>query len=260
MMDVPVVIITGASRGLGSAIARKAAEMGASVVLAARSFDQLHAEAEEIRMAGGRALPVRADISRADDCQEIVRQTLEHFGSIDALVNNGGVIEPISPLAQANLEEWDQNWAVNLRAPVILMQLSIPSLRQRHGRIVNLTSGTGVSVVPGWGAYSSSKAALNHLTRIMAEEEPDITSLAVRPGIVDTLMQAAIREKGKNHMGEPNYNRLYGLYEKGELLPPDVPGRAIAALALYAPQDWSGEILSWDDERAQQLVKDVKQG
>jgi NAD(P)-dependent dehydrogenase (short-subunit alcohol dehydrogenase family) len=112
-----------------------------------------------------------------------------------------------------------------------------------------------VNVVGGWGAYSTAKAAINHLTRILASEEPAITAVALRPGIVDTEMQATIREKGKSHMAEANYQWLYGQYDRGQLLPPEKPGKAIACLALFAPHEWSGEIIQWDEERVQQLVQ-----
>lgn len=252
-MNSRVLIITGASRGLGAAAARAAAELGANVTLAARSPDGLNAVLKEVEAGGGRGLAVRADVSRADDCREVIRQTVEAFGRIDGLINNSGMIEPIAPLAEADIDEWALNLSVNLLAPVRLIQLALPHLRQSRGRIVNVTSGAAVAVIGGWTAYSAAKAALNHLTRILAQEEPQVTTLALRPGIVDTAMQSAIRAKGKGRMAEANYRRLAGAYETGTLLPPDLPGRAMALLALYAPPEWSGEVLNWDDDRVKQL-------
>lgn len=252
-MNSRVLIITGASRGLGAAAARAAAELGANVTLAARSPDGLNAVLKEIEAGGRRGLAVRADVSRADDCREVIRQTVEAFGRIDGLINNSGMIEPIAPLAEADIDEWALNLSVNLLAPVRLIQLALPHLRQSRGRIVNVTSGAAVAVIGGWTAYSAAKAALNHLTRILAQEEPQVTTLALRPGIVDTAMQSAIRAKGKGRMAEANYRRLAGAYETGTLLPPDLPGRAMALLALYAPPEWSGEVLNWDDDRVKQL-------
>lgn len=252
-MNSRVLIITGASRGLGAAAARAAAELGANVTLASRSPDGLNAVLKEVEAGGGRGLAVRADVSRADDCREVIRQTVEAFGRIDGLINNSGMIEPIAPLAEADIDEWALNLSVNLLAPVRLIQLALPHLRQSRGRIVNVTSGAAVAVIGGWTAYSAAKAALNHLTRILAQEEPQVTTLALRPGIVDTAMQSAIRAKGKGRMAEANYRRLAGAYETGTLLPPDLPGRAMALLALYAPPEWSGEVLNWDDDRVKQL-------
>lgn len=254
-MAPEAVIITGASRGLGAATARIAARLGANVVLAARSIDQLEAEARQIQAAGGQALALRADVSREQDCRAVIQQAEERFGRIDALVNNGGTIEPIGPIAEADPQEWQRNWAVNVLGPVMLAQMALPLLRRDHGRIVNVSSGAALNVIGGWGAYSIAKAALTHLTRILASEEPDITVVAFRPGIVDTDMQALIREKGKNRMADSNYRWLFSQFERGELLPPETPGRALACLALYAPPEWSGELLTWDEQRLQQLVR-----
>lgn len=253
-MIQPTVIITGASRGLGAASARIAARQGARVVLTARSSELLEREAQRIREAGGAALAVPGDVSREDDCRAIIQQAMDYSGRLDALVNNAGMIEPIAPLADARSEEWERNWAVNVLGPVMLAQLALPHLRASRGRVINITSGAAVSVIGGWGAYSAAKAALNHLTRILASEEPEITALALRPGIVDTEMQATIREKGKERMAESNYHYLYSQYEQGRLLSPDAPGRAIACLALHAPHEWSGEVLQWDEQRVADLV------
>ncbi len=253
-MEQAAIIITGASRGLGAAAARAAASLGGGVVLAARSEQLLDQVAAGIQAAGGKALAVPTDITREADCREVVRAAREHFGGIQALVNNGGVIEPIAPVAEASVQEWEHCLQVNLLGAVRLIQLALPHLRPRAGRIINISSGASVNAIGGWGAYSASKAALNHLTRVLASEEPQVTSLALRPGIVDTRMQAAIRAQGRGRMAESNYERLIGLYEQGRLLPPELPGRAIACLALHTPSEWSGEFIQWDDPKVQALV------
>lgn len=253
-VNLPVVIVTGASRGLGLAVARLAAQMGAAVVLAARSLDRLQAEAQAIAARGGTALAVQADVSREDDCRALIRQAVDRYGRLDALVNNSGTVEPIGPIAGADRLAWEQNWAVNLLGPVLLAQSALPYLRETSGKVVNISSGAAETIVGGWGAYSTSKVALDHFTRILASEEPAITALALRPGIVDTEMQATIREKGKARMAERNYRFLSGLHEQRRLLSPEQPGRAIACLALHAPHEWSGRVLAWDDELVRTLV------
>jgi NAD(P)-dependent dehydrogenase (short-subunit alcohol dehydrogenase family) len=253
-MENPLVIMTGASRGLGAAAARSAARLGASVLLAARSREQIEQAAGEIRAAGGQAWAVPADVTRAEDCRSIVQAALARGGRIDALVNNAGAIEPIGPVAEAQAGDWETNWQTNVLAAVRLTRLALPHLRERHGRVVNLTSGSTEAAIAGWGAYSSAKAALNQLTRVLAAEEPGLTVLGLRPGIVDTEMQATIRAKGKGRMAERNYDWLSGLHAQGKLLPPEQPALALAVLALHAPQGWSGEILDWDEERVQALV------
>ena len=254
-MEKQTVIVTGASRGLGAAVARIAGKMGANVVLVGRTVERMEEEARAIQAARGSAFALSGDVSREADCQAVIERTLERLGAVDALVNNAGVVEPIAPLAEADVKAWEQNWAVNVLGPLMLTRLALPSLRERGGRVINISSGAAENVVGGWGAYSTAKAALNHFTHILASEEPAITAIALLPGIVDTEMQATIREKGKGRMAERNYAYLSGMHEQGKLLSPDLPGLATACLALYAPRDWSGQVMRWDDERVQELVK-----
>ncbi|MCI0398529.1 MAG: SDR family NAD(P)-dependent oxidoreductase [Chloroflexi bacterium] len=256
-MNHKTVLITGASRGLGAAVARLAAELGASVALNARSAGELAAVAEEIRAAGGRAIAIPGDVSDADNCRFLVKQTIGHFGRLDALVNNAGTVEPIAPLATADPAGWQRNLAVNVLGPMMLVQAALPHLRQSHGRVVNVSSGAAVSPVPGWAAYCAAKGALNQFNRVLAAEEETITAVAVRPGVVDTEMQAVIRHEGAEGMPASAHARFIRYHEAGELLPPEKPGRALAVLALYAPHEWSGEFLSWDEERVQALVRGV---
>jgi NAD(P)-dependent dehydrogenase (short-subunit alcohol dehydrogenase family) len=110
-------------------------------------------------------------------------------------------------------------------------------------------------VIPGWAAYSVSKAALNHWTRALAQEEPAITAIAFRPGVVDTAMQAAMRHEEGDDMSEETHTRFLRYYEEGELLPPAVPGCSLAVLALEAPHEWSGTFLPWNGEEVLSLVR-----
>lgn len=254
-MTSPTILITGASRGLGAATACIAAEMEANVVLAARSQDQLEAVAGEIEAAGGRALAIVGDVSQTADCQRIVAKAIKAFGRLDALVNNAGVITPIAAIADGDPQAWQKSWAVNVLGPVVLTQAALPSLRQHSGRVINVSSGAAIKVTPSWAAYCVAKAALNQFTRALAAEEPDITALAFRPGAVDTAMQATIRREGARAMPNEVYARYVRSYEEGELLPPQVPGCALAVLASYAPREWSGMFLPWNNEEVQSLVR-----
>lgn len=252
-MSQPVVIVTGASRGLGAAAARIAAEMGAAVVINARSADDLAAVAGEIESAGGRVLVVPGDVSQPAVCERIVAQAVDAFGRLDAVINNAGVLGPIAPLAEADADAWQRNWAINVLGPVMLTQAALPHLRQSGGRIVNVSSGAAVRGLPGWGAYCLSKAAINSLTRVTAAEEPDVIAVAVRPGVIDTEMQRMIREEGAEGMPAADHQSFVQRYEQGELLPPEAPGRALALLALYAPPELSGEFVEWDADAVQAL-------
>lgn len=256
-MHKQTIIITGASRGLGRATALISVDLGANVVISARSTDQLESVAQTIHEKGGEALPVSADISRLEDCERVVNATLEHFGRIDGLINNAGVLEPIDRIENANLDEWHYNLIVNLLAPVAITQAALPHLRRTKGRVIHVSSGAAESAIIGWSAYCAAKAAINHFSRVLALEEPDVTSITFRPGVVDTQMQALIRKAGKQGMTEQSHQRFLERYENGELLPPEKPGRALAFLGLYAPNDWSGEFIEWNESRVKQLEENI---
>jgi NAD(P)-dependent dehydrogenase (short-subunit alcohol dehydrogenase family) len=229
--------------------------MESNVVLAARSERDLQAVAQGIKSAGGSALVVAGDVSQTADCQRLVAETVQAFGQIDAVVNNAGVLAPIASIADGDPQQWKKSWAVNLLGPFMLTQAALPHLRQSRGRVVNVSAGAAVNVYPAWAAYSSAKAGLNHFTRILAAEEPEITAIAFRPGVIDTAMQAHIRREGADSMPDEIYARFVGLYEQQELLPPEVPACALAVLAFHAPHDWSGGFLPWNHKEVQSLVR-----
>jgi NAD(P)-dependent dehydrogenase (short-subunit alcohol dehydrogenase family) len=242
-----VILVTGASRGLGTAVARILAEMGTAVVLNARSSEPLYELMAEIEASGGTALALPGDVGQLETCRWLVAETIEAFGRLDGLVHNAGVIEPIAPIAETDPHGWETAVTVNLLAPMWLTQAALPHLRRQQGRVISVSSGAAEYGIPGWAGYCTTKGALNQFNRVLAKEEPSITAVAVRPGVVNTAMQAVIRREGTTGMPRESHGRFVRMYEQGDLLPPEKPGRAIALLALYAPADWSGRFLSWDD-------------
>lgn len=116
--------------------------------------------------------------------------------------------------------------------------------------MISVSSGAAVSAIGGWAAYCSAKAALNQFNAVLAVEEPLVTAVAVRPGVVDTEMQTVIRRDGGKGMDVGTHGRFLSYHERGELLPPEKPGLAIARLALYAPLELSGKFINWDDPAA----------
>jgi NAD(P)-dependent dehydrogenase (short-subunit alcohol dehydrogenase family) len=253
-MNQPTIIVTGASQGLGAAIASMAASRGANVVLTARSASLLEAQVQKISQRGENAQAVVADISRFEDCQKIVDTALQAFGRIDALINNAGTIEPLAPIVDGQPDHWAHHMAVNVLGSVMMCQLAIPFLRQTGGRVINVTSHAAEIAIPGAAAYSTSKAALNRFSKVLAVEEPAITVILFIPGEVDTPMQAVIREQGKGKTPDDIHQFFVDLYQQKKLLPPEMPALAAIRLALTAPHEWSGEILEWDDERVQSLA------
>jgi NAD(P)-dependent dehydrogenase (short-subunit alcohol dehydrogenase family) len=243
----PAVLVSGASGGIGAAIANWLAVAGASVTLLARREEALDGVAREVRERGGRALTVACDVSDAAGCRRAVEAALERFGRLDALVNNAGVIGPIAPVEVSDPEQWRRNLAVNILGPYHLTRFALPELRRRGGRIVNVGSGAGTRAMANLSAYCTAKAALNHFTRVLAAEAPEVAVLAVRPGVVDTPMQAALRSPGAGWMSDEQRSYYRGLKQSGALEPPEVPAKVIAWLALRAPLRLSGEFLNYDD-------------
>jgi NAD(P)-dependent dehydrogenase (short-subunit alcohol dehydrogenase family) len=248
-MDQPVIIVTGASRGVGRATVEALHELGAATVAVARTSDALALLSERF----DDCLAIPADLASDADREHIVERTLHRFGTVHGIVHNAAALEPLGPIGAVTADEWTAALTVNLIAPSHLTNALLEPLRRNHGRVVNVSSGAALSPIEGAGVYSATKAALKMWTESMAAEEPDLTTVALRPGVVDTAMQETIRSTGQGRLPDDWYQRFIGYHEDGRLLSPDLPGRAAALLVLRAPKELSGEHLSWDDERVQAL-------
>ena len=192
---------------------------------------------------------VKADVSDFHACRTAVETTRDHFGRIDSLVNNAGIVQPLAPIADTDPDDWRHSIEVNLFGSFYLVRAAISDLRKHKGRIVNVSSGAATMALENASAYCTGKAALNHFTRVLAAEEPAVTALTVRPGVVDTDMQAILRNEGDNAMPVEQIAYYRQLKERGELEPPQIPARAISWLALSAPREFSGQFLDYDDPR-----------
>lgn len=246
-MKQKVIIITGASRGLGEATARWLHQAGVAVVLVARSRKRLNGIAASIDPTGERTLAIAADVAETNNGERIVSQTMKHFGRLDAIVNNAGVLEPLGYIHQADPVAWRYNLDVNLLGPLYLVRAALAELRDRSGRVINVSSGAATTAIEGAGAYCTAKAGLNHLTRVLAAEEPDITAIAVRPGVIDTHMQKTLRNPNARAIATKWTDYYKDLKVEGKLEPPEIPGRVIAWLALNAPPVLSGQFINYDD-------------
>ncbi|MFN2503098.1 MAG: SDR family oxidoreductase [Acidimicrobiales bacterium] len=191
---MPVAVVSGASRGLGLALARRLAADGWSLVIDARGADALAGAAAEIGEAqtpGAQVVAIAGDVSDPDHRRKLVAAA-EALGGLDLLVNNASLLgpSPQPPLAAYPLDVLAQVYAVNVVAPLGLVQEALPLLRQSPaGRIVNVTSDASVEAYEGWGGYGSSKAALDQVTAVLAAEEPGLQIWAVDPGDLRTQMQ-----------------------------------------------------------------------
>ena len=184
-----VALVTGASRGLGLALARALAVRGYGLVIDARDPVALGDAAEElIAQAPLRAIP--GDVADPVHRERLVAAARE-LGGLDLLVNNASVLgpSPQPPLERYPLGVLEHVLRVNLVAPLGLVQLALPLLAVRQGRIVNLSSDAAREAYPGWGGYGAAKAALDHATAILAVEQPDLRIYAVDPGDMNTQLQ-----------------------------------------------------------------------
>ena len=187
------------------------------------------------------------NVADYDCCRRAVRETLERFGRIDALVNNAGIVQPIAAIADSEPEEWRKNLEVNLLGPFNLIRAAISDLRNREGRVVNVSSGAANLALAHLSAYCTAKAALNHFTRVLAAEEVNLTAVTIRPGVVDTDMQTYLRGEGAAAMPAEQAAFYRQIKENHQLEPPEIPARVIAWLALHAPRELSGRFLDYDD-------------
>ncbi|EFQ32777.1 short chain dehydrogenase [Colletotrichum graminicola M1.001] len=229
-MASKVIIVTGASRGIGLAITKHLLKDSHKVVLAARSKDQL----EALKTAHpGQAIP------------RIAEAAVKAFGKIDGIVINHGVLEPVTRLADSSVEEWKKAYDINVFSGLALVQASLLELRKARGCVLWVSSGAATGAYAAWGAYGTSKAAMNHLSAHLAVEEPDITSIAIGPGRVDTDMQKLIRETGSGHMADDDHASFVSAFDKGELFKPEQPGNVMARFVVKPQHDLSGKYLKW---------------
>ena len=233
-MTGQTAIITGASRGIGAAAARHLAELGAHVVLAARSEGDIGRIASEIRDTGGKATATPCDVASAGAVRALIDGAVEETGRLDLLVNNAGLIEPIARLADSDPEAWGQVVDVNLKGVYYGQRFAIPHmLAQGGGTIVNISSGAATGVLEGWSHYCATKAAVLSLTKLVEKEYGDegIRSIGLSPGTVATDMQVQIRESGINPVSE---------LDPGAHIPPEWVAKAIAYLATPEADAYKG--------------------
>ena len=179
-------------------------------------------------------------IQIADD---VITHAVKKFSRIDALILNQGILGAVTRIAEANLDDWQKVFNTNFLSCIAFIKAAVPYLRLSRGRIIMTSSGAASNAYATWGAYGSSKAAMNHLALTLKVEEPDIITIAIRPGVVDTAMQKSIREEHHSVMDAQDLAKFRGLHEGGQLIHADQPGNVIARLALDATSDLSGRFL-----------------
>jgi len=221
------VLITGGSRGLGRALGITLAREGAIVVLVARGLDELARTVEEIRLAGGEAYGIAADLGDKNSIYPLTGEAAALVGPIDILIQNASTLGalPLQLLLDTDCEDLEETLQVNLIGPFRLAKVIVGSMVLRQtGMMISITSDAGVEAYSGWGAYGVSKAALDHLTRVFAVELQDtgVTFFSIDPGEMDTRMHAdAIPSADPATLAKPTdvARRILEVIQQGKRIP-----------------------------------------
>ena len=237
-----VVIVTGASRGIGEAAALALGRAGAAVMLLARDGARVEQVAQQVTRNGGQAAALACDVADYAAMQRAAAETRQRFGRLDVLVNNAGVIEPIASVADGDPAEWARNVQINLLGGYYAIRAVLPDMiAAGGGTIVNVSSGAALRPQQGWSAYCAGKAGLAMLTRAIALEHAGqgIRVFGFQPGMTDTDMQAIIRASGVNPVSQ---------IPRGNLTPVAHPAAAIVYLCTPAADDLCGQEFSLRDD------------
>jgi NAD(P)-dependent dehydrogenase (short-subunit alcohol dehydrogenase family) len=194
-LDGKIALVTGASKGIGEAIARGLAEFGAKVVISSRKQDAVDEVARGFRADGLKATGIAANMSSIEDIHHLVDKTVETYGGLDIIINNAAVNPVLGPIQNTDERAFDKIIEVNLKGPFELCKKAYPILKQRGGgSIIHISSIGGLTPEPGIGIYSASKAAINNLTQAMAQDwgKDNIRVNAICPGLIKTKFSEAL--------------------------------------------------------------------
>ena len=230
LLSGQVVLITGAGRGIGRAIALRFAREGARIALTGRDTGRLERVAQEIRAAGGEAATFSLDVTRDDDAARVVEDVIAMWGRIDVLVNNAGVITYDTPLWATTLEQWDEVMNTNLRGMHLVCRAVVPHMMQRkRGVIINVGSSSGRRPDSEYGAYATSKWGVVGYTVSLAHSlrHHGIRVNGINPDWVDTDMARAY-----NPVGDPDW------------IAPEEVAQAALYLAAHAPSTMTGQFMN----------------
>ncbi len=225
-----VIVITGASSGMGEAAARHLAERGAIVVLGARRVDRLKALEDEIAKGGGKALAIPTDVTDAAQVQRLVDAAVERFGRIDVMLNNAGLM-PHSPLERRKVADWDRTIDVNIKGVLYGIAAALPHMqRQKSGQFISVSSVAGHKVRPAGVVYSATKTAVRVISEGLRQEvKPwNIRTTVISPGAVATELPQSVTE--------PDIAKGIQQFYKDHAIPASSFARAVA-FAISQPED-----------------------
>jgi NADP-dependent 3-hydroxy acid dehydrogenase YdfG len=222
-----IILITGASSGIGEGIARELGAAGATLMLGARRIDRLQALVDEINAAGGRAQCQRLDVTDKTDVEAFAQAARERWGRVDVIINNAGIM-PLSPLAAMKTEEWDRMIDVNIKGVLHGIAAVLPEFTQRgSGHVINIASVGALTVSPTAAVYCATKYAVRAISDGLRQERPDIRVTCIHPGVVESELASTITDAGTVEV-MANYRAI--------ALRPDAIGRAVR-FAIEQPED-----------------------
>ncbi len=224
-----VVVITGASSGIGESTARHLAKLGAKVVLGARRTDKLAGITEEIRAAGGEAVFAAVDVTREAEVKALVQTAIDQFGRIDVMINNAGLMA-IAPMNQLRTDEWDRMIDINIKGVLYGVAAALPHFEQQGGgHMINVSSVAGIKVfAPGGSVYSGTKFAVRAISDGLRQEMAGkVRVTSIEPGAVDSELKYGSGDQASREA-------VIGFYQQA--IPADSVARAIA-YAIEQPAD-----------------------
>ena len=225
-----IVVVTGASSGLGEATARLLSAQGATVVLGARRADRLQSLAKDLEVRGGKALALTTDVTRREQVKALVDSAVQTYGRIDVMINNAGLM-PQAPLERLKVDEWDRMIDVNIKGVLYGIAAALPHMqRQKAGHFINVSSVAGHRVGPGFAVYAATKYAVRALSEGLRQEvKPyNIRTTVISPGAVATELPDSVTDPDAS-------KRIRTFYEQ-VAVPADSFARAVA-FAMSQPED-----------------------
>ena len=225
-----IVVVTGASSGLGEATARLLSAQGATVVLGARRADRLQSLAKDLESRGGKALALTTDVTRREQVKALVDSAVQTYGRIDVMINNAGLM-PQAPLERLKVDEWDRMIDVNIKGVLYGIAAALPHMqRQKAGHFINVSSVAGHRVGPGFAVYAATKYAVRALSEGLRQEvKPyNIRTTVISPGAVATELPDSVTDPDAS-------KRIRTFYEQ-VAVPADSFARAVA-FAMSQPED-----------------------
>ena len=240
------VVITGASQGIGEAAARMFAGLGANVALLARSKNKIAKISSEINLNGKKSIAIQCDVSNAKQMKNAIKITIKMFGSIDILIGNAGVIEPIKSISDMQISGFDKVIDTNVKGVWYGINSVLPYM-ENGGTIITVGSGAATSPLDGWSHYCTSKAAVHHLNACLDLEMRDksIRALVLSPGTVATDMQRLIKKSGVNPVSQMDWE---------DHIPPEWAAKCLVWMCGSDSDNYLGKAVSLREESIRKAI------